>query len=154
MNFLRCKINNAVLKNNFQQNHEEVRQILSITPLRFSINKIFADKHAPFVDRPPPSHQQSPKISAARVAPEFCLIFYANDSRDACCYDSLNSRNGNGPGIYLSRVFAFLVCAAQIAGKATHQEITAYRTSSPPSFAYQSISVSIVVESTNIRRPS
>lgn len=102
----------------------------------------------------PPSHQQSPKISAARVAPEFCLIFYANDSRDACCYDSLNSRNGNGPGIYLSRVFAFLVCAAQIAGKATHQEITAYRTSSPPSFAYQSISVSIVVESTNIRRPS
>lgn len=64
MNFPRCKINNAVLKNNFSQNHEKVQQILSITPLRFSVNKIFPDKHAPFVDRSPlPLPQQSPKIS-------------------------------------------------------------------------------------------
>lgn len=74
MNFLRCKINNAVLKNNFQQNHEEVQQILSITPLRFSINKIFADKHAPFVDRPPPLPPTIPKdfcrASCARILPD------------------------------------------------------------------------------------
>lgn len=61
MNFPRCKINNAVLKNNFQQNHEEVQQILSITPLRFSVNKIFADKHATFVDHSPPLLHNNPQ---------------------------------------------------------------------------------------------